>query len=147
LADALFNYNRSADAGIAYRIHQLLYEYAKLRGDTDAIVRELYFQGITLLYLNVRDAGTGVNLFHRQIGAYFRGRLFCAVRGAEKRRNARLYSALPRQPKIRLAPGAALARSLCRQQPVGGLSVNLLPNNGGSYNAPLPGDGSRFAVG
>ncbi len=90
LADALFNYNRSADAGIAYRIHQLLYEYAKLRGDTDAIVRELYFQGITLLYLNVRDAGTGVNLFHRQIGAYFRagGDFFAqyeALKSAETR--------------------------------------------------------------
>lgn len=71
LAGALFNYNRSADAGIAYRIHQLLYEYARLQGDTDQIVRELYFQGITLFYLNVRDAGTGVNLFHEQIGTYF----------------------------------------------------------------------------
>ncbi|MBD5102429.1 MAG: HD domain-containing protein [Subdoligranulum sp.] len=72
LAGALFNYNRSADVGIAYRIHQLLYEYARLHGDTDLIVRELYYQGITLFYLNVRDSGTGVNLFHEQIGAYFR---------------------------------------------------------------------------
>lgn len=71
LADALFNYNRSADVGVAYRIHQLLYEYARLHGDTDLTVRELYFQGITLFYLNVRDASTGVNLFHRQIGEYF----------------------------------------------------------------------------
>lgn len=71
LAGALFNFNRSADTGIAYRIHQLLYEYARLQGDTDQIVRELYYQGITLFYLNVRDSATGVNLFHAQIGAYF----------------------------------------------------------------------------
>lgn len=71
LAGALFNYNRSADAGIAYRIYQLLYEYAKLHNNTDQIVRALYFQGITLFYLNVRDTGTGVNLFHEQVGAYF----------------------------------------------------------------------------
>lgn len=73
LAGALFNYNRSADAGIAYRIHQLLYEYAWLRDDTDQLVRELYYQGITLFYLNVRDAATSVNMFHEQIGAYFGG--------------------------------------------------------------------------
>ncbi len=72
MADALFNFNRSADVGIAYRIHQLLYQYAERCGDVDWMVRELYFQGITLFYLNVRDSDTAVNLFHEQIGAYFR---------------------------------------------------------------------------
>lgn len=72
LADALFNFNRSPDVGIAYRIHQLLYGYAERCGDTDGMVRELYFQGITLFYLNVRDPGIQVNLFAQQIGEYFR---------------------------------------------------------------------------
>ncbi len=73
LAGALFNYNRSADVGIAYRIHQLLYDYAVLRGNVDLIIRELYYQGITLYYLNVRDKEAGVNLYVDKIGEYFRG--------------------------------------------------------------------------
>lgn len=72
LADELFHYNRSADAGIAYCIHRLLYDYAVRQNDVDAIVRELYYQGITLFYLNVRDSDTQTNLFHEQVGAYFR---------------------------------------------------------------------------
>lgn len=71
LADALFNFNRSADIGVAYRIHRLLYEYAVYRNDTDAVIRELYYQGITLFYLNVRDEDQNVNLFGRQMGEYF----------------------------------------------------------------------------
>ncbi len=72
LADALFNYNRSPDVGISYRIHQLLYGYALLRNDTDMIIRELYYQGITLFYLNVSYQENGINLFVDQIGEYFR---------------------------------------------------------------------------
>lgn len=71
LADQLFNYNRSPDVGIAYRIHQLLYGYACYHEDTGLIVRELYYLGITLLYLNVRDTEQGVNLFVEQIGKHF----------------------------------------------------------------------------
>lgn len=72
LADALFNFNRSPDVGIAYRIHQLLYRYAELHSDVDLMVRELYYQGITLFYLNVRDPGIQVNLFGEKVGEYFR---------------------------------------------------------------------------
>ena len=73
LADALFNYNRSPDVGIAYYIHKLLYSYAQLKGDVDLIVQELYYQGITLMYLNVHTPDRGTNLFVEQIGAFFRG--------------------------------------------------------------------------
>lgn len=72
LAGALFNYNRSPDTGIAYRIHRLLHDYAKYRQDTDLLVRELYYLGITVNYMNVRDTGRGINLFLDQVGAYFR---------------------------------------------------------------------------
>lgn len=72
LAGALFRFNRSPDVGIAYRIHKLLYAYAQYHGDEDMIVRELYFQGITLFYLNVRDSDLGVNLFLNEIGGFFR---------------------------------------------------------------------------
>ncbi len=72
LAGALFNYNRSVDVGIAYRIHQLLYDYAVLRDNVDLMIRELYYQGITLYYLNVRDKEANINLYVDQIGEYFR---------------------------------------------------------------------------
>lgn len=72
LAGALFSFNRSPDTGVAFRIHKLLYEYARFRQDPDMTVRELYFQGITLLYLNVREPSLGVNLFLDEIGGYFR---------------------------------------------------------------------------
>lgn len=72
LAAALFDYDRSPDVGIAYYIHRLLYEYARYKGDVDLTIRELYYQGITIMYLNVKDGGQGVNLFVDQMGAYFR---------------------------------------------------------------------------
>lgn len=71
LAQALFNYNRSTDTGIAYRIHRLLYAHARHKGDVDLTVKELYLQGITLMYLNVRDPQEGINLFLDQIGSFF----------------------------------------------------------------------------
>ena len=71
LAQALFNYNRSTDTGIAYRIHRLLYAHARHKGDVDLTVKELYLQGITLMYLNVRDPQEGINLFLDQIGCFF----------------------------------------------------------------------------
>ena len=55
LAGALFRFNRSLDTGIAYRIHKLLYTYAQYHEDIDQMIRELYYQGITLFYLNVKD--------------------------------------------------------------------------------------------
>lgn len=71
-ADKLFRFNRSLDTGIAYRVHRLLYEYGKYHNDVDRMVRELYFQGITLFYLNVRDSSQGVDIFQDQMGECFR---------------------------------------------------------------------------
>ena len=72
LAEALFHFNRSPDTGIAYRIHQLLYAYAQYHEDIDLVIRELYYQGITLFYLNIKDESQHVDLFQKQIGEYFR---------------------------------------------------------------------------
>ena len=72
LAEALFRFNRSLDTGIAYRIHKLLYTYAQYHKDIDQMIRELYYQGITLFYLNVKDGSQNLDLFHKQIGEYFR---------------------------------------------------------------------------
>lgn len=71
LADKLFDYNRSVDVGIAYKIHQLLYAYAQRRGDVDLMVRELYYQGITIYYLNVYSPDRKTNLFIDRIAEYF----------------------------------------------------------------------------
>lgn len=71
LSGVLFNFNKSLDVGIAYRIHQLLYAYAEYHADKDMMVRELYSQGVTLIYLNVRLMGRGVNLFIDRIGECF----------------------------------------------------------------------------
>lgn len=72
LAGALFNYNRSPDTGVAYRIHRLLHDYAEYHQDTDMLIRELYYLGITINYMNVRDTGRGINVFIDRIGEYFR---------------------------------------------------------------------------
>lgn len=71
LADTLFNYNESLDVGIAYKIHRLLLDYAEYKNDVDFTVRELYYCGITLLYLNTRQPEQGINLFIKDIYYYF----------------------------------------------------------------------------
>lgn len=60
-ASALFSNNRRLDIGAAYRVHQLLYAYAEHRGDRDAMIRELYFQGITLNSLHLRVPEYSIN--------------------------------------------------------------------------------------
>ena len=70
-AGRLFAYSNSEDNGIAYKIHQLLLEYAKKRQDEPFIIRELYNCGICLHYLNVRDEEYRVNVFGEQVRAYF----------------------------------------------------------------------------
>lgn len=72
LAAVLFHFNRSLDTGIAYRIHQLLYAYGQYHEDIDLMIRELYYQGITLFYLSVYDDGQEMNLFRDRLGEYFR---------------------------------------------------------------------------
>ena len=77
LAGALFNHNRSPDVGVAYRIHRLLYAYAQHHRDRALMIRELYFQGITLMYLNVRDSKLGLDLFVEGIDLYFSAGAAC----------------------------------------------------------------------
>ena len=70
-AGMLFNYSNSEDTGVAYRIHKLLLEAARRRGDTAQIIKELYHTGVTLHYLNVRDEAMDINLLGEEIQAYF----------------------------------------------------------------------------
>ena len=70
-ADRLFNYANSEDCGVAYKIHELLLKAARFRDDVPMIVRELYYNGITLHYINVRDEDHDVNLLWPRIHAFF----------------------------------------------------------------------------
>lgn len=70
-ADELVSYAIRLDAGIAYRVHKLLYEYARLHDDVDLCVRELYYQGLTLYYCNYDSSELGINLLGHRISALF----------------------------------------------------------------------------
>ena len=70
-AGRLFNFGNSEDCGVAYKIHSLLLEAARFREDDRMIVKELYYNGITLHYLNVRDDDHGINLLESRIHAHF----------------------------------------------------------------------------
>ncbi len=70
-AGKLFAYMNSEDDGIAYKVHCLLLEAARLRGDAPFIIRELYNCGVTLYYLNLKSDRMGVNTFGARVRAYF----------------------------------------------------------------------------
>ena len=70
-AGRLFNYANSEDCGVAYKIHELLLKAARFRDDVPMIVQELYYNGITLHYINVRDEDHDVNLLWPRIHAFF----------------------------------------------------------------------------
>ncbi len=70
-AGKLFNYSNSEDSGVAYKIHQLLLENARRRGDLPQLIKELYHTGVTLHYLNVRDEAMDINLLGDEIQPYF----------------------------------------------------------------------------
>ena len=70
-AGKLFNYANSEDSGIAYKIHALLLDYARLKQDDLAIIRELYWAGVTMHYMNVRGDDCGINPLGKQVRGYF----------------------------------------------------------------------------
>lgn len=71
-ADALLSFVRQSDAGIAYKIHCILYEYAKLVGDKDLYIKELYHLGISLYYLSPNANEFGINVSGKVCTAYLR---------------------------------------------------------------------------
>ena len=56
---------------MAYKIHELLLKAARFRDNVPMIIRELYYNGITLHYINVRDEDHDVNLLWPRIHAFF----------------------------------------------------------------------------
>lgn len=90
-AGRLFNYANSEDMGVAFKVHQLLLAAARSREDVPMIVRELYYTGITLHYMNVRDEGTGINLLGDAIQVYFTEAAESMSRYEQLDRNTRQY--------------------------------------------------------
>lgn len=90
-AGGLFNYANSEDMGVAFKVHQLLLAAARSREDVPMIVRELYYTGITLHYMNVRDEGTGINLLGDAIQVYFTEAAESMSRYEQLDRNTRQY--------------------------------------------------------
>lgn len=70
-AGKLFHYGNSEDCGIAFRIHALLLEAARLQKKDPDIIRELYWNGVTLHYLNIRADDYGINPLGKQVRGYF----------------------------------------------------------------------------
>ena len=70
-AGKLFHYANSEDCGIAYKIHALLLDYARLKQDDRAIIRELYRAGVTMHYMNVRSDDSSINPLGKQVRGYF----------------------------------------------------------------------------
>lgn len=89
-AGRLFNYANSEDMGVAFKV-QLLLAAARSREDVPMIVRELYYTGITLHYMNVRDEGTGINLLGDAIQVYFTEAAESMSRYEQLDRNTRQY--------------------------------------------------------
>lgn len=71
LADLLFQNGRGLDAGVAYRIHNLLDAYALAHNDLDLHIRELYYQGLVLNAFHLYRSELGVNLQGETIHRYF----------------------------------------------------------------------------
>lgn len=90
-AGRLFNYANSEDMGVAFKVHQLLLAAARSREEVPMIVRELYYTGITLHYMNVRDEGTGINLLGDAIQVYFTEAAEYMSRYEQLDRNTRQY--------------------------------------------------------
>lgn len=70
-ADRLFHYPKGLDVGATLCIHRLLYAYAKKRGDRDMMIRELYHQGMSSFYLNLKIASMDVNVLESEIYRIF----------------------------------------------------------------------------
>ena len=90
-AAALFQYANSEDCGMAHRVHRLLLDYARLQGDDNAVLRQLYHCGITLHYLNIRADEYGINPFGPQVQQYFREGAEYLARYEEFDREGRSY--------------------------------------------------------
>lgn len=70
-AEKLFHYSESEDAAVAYKVHCLLLEAARTRGDEPFIIRELYYCGLSLLYVGYGASQLVPDPLGEKVRAYF----------------------------------------------------------------------------
>lgn len=70
-AQHLAYFMRQEDNTLSHLVHRRLLEKARQQGDLDAQIKESYFCGLTLYYLNKTSAQYHINLFTRQVREYF----------------------------------------------------------------------------
>ncbi len=70
-ADILFKNANGCDIGVAYKIHNLLYKYAEYYGKRNMMIKELYYQGLTLYYLHLSVGSMRINTNGNEIYSYY----------------------------------------------------------------------------
>ncbi len=70
-AELLFKNASGCDIGVACRIHNLIYKYAEYSGDRNLIIKELYYQGLTLYYLHFSVASMRINTSGKELYDYY----------------------------------------------------------------------------
>ncbi len=70
-AARLFAPGNSLDSGVAHYIHRLLLQYAQIKGDRMLYIRELYYAGLTLIYMRPEYLSESNRLFSDRIREYF----------------------------------------------------------------------------
>lgn len=70
-ADILFKNANGCDIGIAYKIHNLIYKYAEHYGKRNLMIKELYYQGMTLYYLHLSIGSMRINTNGEELYGYY----------------------------------------------------------------------------
>lgn len=71
LADTLFENATGCDIGVAYKIHNLIYKYAEYYDKRDLMIKELYYQGLTLYYLHFSIGSMRINTNGEELYGYY----------------------------------------------------------------------------
>lgn len=71
LSQKLLNLSQQSDVCLAYYIHRLLREYAVIHNNTDLLIQELYFMGLCLHYVNLKETDLGISVYAGTIKSYF----------------------------------------------------------------------------
>lgn len=71
LSQELMNLKQQSDGCLAYYIHRLLREYATIHNDRDLLIQELYYMGLCLHYINLKEEDLGISVYSDTIKNYF----------------------------------------------------------------------------
>ena len=70
-ARALVDDYRRLDLPLAYQLHAMLLRRARAKGDRACIIRERYYCGLTLHYIDLPLNNSSANLYNKQVRDYF----------------------------------------------------------------------------